>query len=164
MWTHLRRDLGQRVDPPTSLRIKTVDGRDADARTAVHRAAFGSDAFTDERWHSIASGPAYARARCLLGYDGGAAVAAVTVWSAGEGRPGIIEPMGVHPEHRGRGHGVAITIAAAAALTTYVGAGLEPWSEVADVRRGGAGVRRHDAEDRVVLFSEGCDPDDIRDP
>jgi ribosomal protein S18 acetylase RimI-like enzyme len=43
-------------------------------------------------------------------------VAAVTVWSAGPGKPGLLEPMGVHREHRGHGYGKAITSAAAAAL------------------------------------------------
>ena len=42
--------------------------------------------------------------------------AAVTVWSAGPGRPGLLEPMGVHRGYRGRGYGKAITVAAAAAL------------------------------------------------
>ena len=59
----------------------------------------------------------YADARCLVAYDDqGNAVAAVTVWSAGPGKPGLLEPMGVHREHRGHGYGKAITVAAAAAL------------------------------------------------
>ena len=59
----------------------------------------------------------YADARCLVAYDEqGNAAAAVTVWSAGPGKPGLLEPMGVHREHRGHGYGKAITIAAAAAL------------------------------------------------
>ena len=73
--------------------------------------------FTDERWHAMAAGLAYADARCLVAYDDqGVAVAAVTVWSAGPDKPGLLEPMGVHPEHRGHGYGTAITVAAAAAL------------------------------------------------
>jgi ribosomal protein S18 acetylase RimI-like enzyme len=44
------------------------------------------------------------------------AVAAATVWSAGPGRPGLLEPVGVHRAHRGHGYGTAITVAAAAAL------------------------------------------------
>ncbi|MDQ6850567.1 MAG: GNAT family N-acetyltransferase, partial [Actinomycetota bacterium] len=43
-------------------------------------------------------------------------VAAVTVWSAAPGKPGLLEPMGVHRKHRGLGYGKAITIAATAAL------------------------------------------------
>ncbi|MGI8679097.1 MAG: GNAT family N-acetyltransferase, partial [Jatrophihabitans sp.] len=73
--------------------------------------------FTDERWHAMAAGSPYADARCLVAYDDqGNAVAAVTVWSAGTGKPGLLEPMGVHREHRGHGYGKAITVAAAAAL------------------------------------------------
>lgn len=154
-WTHLRRDLDEPVDLPPGLRIEVTDSRNVHARTAVHRAAFGSDRFTDERWQAVAAGPAYRRARCLVGFDGGEAVAGVTVWSAGEGRPGIVEPMGVHQDHRRRGHGVAITTAAAAALRdlgassalvgtpsvnvaavdAYSAAGFDAAAEVADLHR-----------------------------
>lgn len=65
----------------------------------------------------MAAGLPYADARCLVAYDDeGNAVAAVTVWSAGPGKPGLLEPMGVHREHRGHGYGKAISVAAAAAL------------------------------------------------
>lgn len=65
----------------------------------------------------MAAGLPYADARFLVAYDDqGEAVAAVTVWSAGPGRPGLLEPMGVHREHRGHGYGTAITLAAAATL------------------------------------------------
>src|SRR5262245_65554991 len=65
----------------------------------------------------MAAGRPYANARCLVAYDeAGNAVAAVTVWSAGPGKPGLLEPMGVHRDHRRRGFGKAITVAAAAAL------------------------------------------------
>ena len=40
----------------------------------------------------------------------------VTVWSAGQGRPGLIEPLGVDQVYRGKGYGQAITLAAAKAL------------------------------------------------
>ena len=64
-----------------------------------------------------AAGLPYADARCLVAYDDrGNAVAAVTVWSAGPGKPGLLEPMGVHRDHSGHGFGKAITVAAAAAL------------------------------------------------
>ncbi|WTA77475.1 GNAT family N-acetyltransferase [Streptomyces sp. NBC_00838] len=70
----------------------------------------------DLGWHAMAAGSPYADARCLVAHDDGDAVAAVTVWSAGPGRLGLLEPMGVHREHRGHGYGRAITVAAAAAL------------------------------------------------
>ncbi|MEU6394612.1 GNAT family N-acetyltransferase [Streptomyces sp. NPDC046939] len=115
-WTPLRRDLTEPVPDP-GLRIEVTGPGRAAVRTAVHRAAFGRAAFTDERWRAMEAGAPYADARCLVAYDGrGDAVAAVTVWSAGSGRPGLLEPLGVHPDHRGHGHGRAVTVAAAAAL------------------------------------------------
>ena len=104
----------------------------------------------------MAAGSPYADARCLLGYDdGGVPVAAATVWSAGPGRPGLLEPVGVHPDHRGHRYGTAISVAAAAALrelgsssatvctpssnvgavATYRSAGFDELPVVRDLRR-----------------------------
>jgi ribosomal protein S18 acetylase RimI-like enzyme len=115
-WTPLRRELTEPVKDP-GMRIDVIGSDQAQVRTAVQRASFYNSTFTDERWHAMASGVPYADARCLVAYDDqGNAVAAVTVWSAGPGRPGLVEPMSVHREHRGHGYGTAITVAAAAAL------------------------------------------------
>src|SRR5690606_10541154 len=154
-WTPLRRDLTEPVEDP-GVRIEVTGPERAHVRTAVQRAAFGGSTFTDERWHAMAAGPAYADARCLVAYDDqGAAVAAATVWSAGRGRPGLLEPVGADPAHRGRGHGKAVIVAAAAALrdlgsssaivctpssntvaiAAYRSAGFEPRPEIRDVHR-----------------------------
>ncbi|GCD41675.1 GNAT family N-acetyltransferase [Streptomyces paromomycinus] len=151
-WTPLRRDLTEPVENP-GVRIEVAGPRQASVRAAVQRAAFDGSTFTDGNWHAMAAGTAYADARCLIAYgDRGDAVAMVTVWSAGPGRPGLLEPMGVHREHRGRGYGKAITVAAAAALrqlgsssalvctpssntgavATYVSAGFRRLPEVRD--------------------------------
>jgi ribosomal protein S18 acetylase RimI-like enzyme len=115
-WTPLRRDLTEPVKDP-GVRIEVIGPEQARVRAAVQRASFDGSTFTDERWHAMAAGLPYADARCLVAYDDqGVAVAAVTVWSAGRGKPGLLEPMGVHREHRGHGYGKAITLAAAAAL------------------------------------------------
>ncbi len=115
-WTPLRRDLTEPVKGP-GVRIEVIGPEQAHVRTAVQRASFDGSTFTNERWHAMAAGLAYADARCLVAYDDqGSTVAAVTVWSAGPGKPGLLEPMGVHREHRGHGYGQAITVAAAAAL------------------------------------------------
>lgn len=115
-WTPLHRDLAGPVKDP-GLRIELVGPELARVRAVLQRASFDGSPFSDEHWHAMACGLPYADARCLVGYDDeGDAVATVTVWSAGPGRPGLLEPMGVHREHRGRGHGKAISIAAAAAL------------------------------------------------
>ncbi|QQC87393.1 GNAT family N-acetyltransferase [Streptomyces alfalfae] len=154
-WTPLRRDLSEPVRD-CGLRIEVAGPRTAGTRAAVHRSAFGSPKFTEEVWHVLAAGPVYSDARCLIGYDDqDNAVAAATVWSAGPGKPGLLEPMGVHADHRGRGHGTAISVAAAAALremgassalvstpssntaavATYRAAGYEPSPERLDVGR-----------------------------
>ncbi|WP_414937473.1 GNAT family N-acetyltransferase [Amycolatopsis sp. cmx-11-51] len=115
-WTPLHRDLTEPVKAPDP-RIEVIGPERAQVWAGVTRAAFDGSKFSEERWQAMASGVPYADARCLVAYDGhGNAVAMVTVWSAGPGKPGVLEPMGVHRDHRGHGHGRAITAAAAAAL------------------------------------------------
>ncbi|MGI5176718.1 GNAT family N-acetyltransferase [Dactylosporangium sp. CA-152071] len=159
-WTPLSRELTVQVES-CGLRVEVIDTHDTrdrivQDRVAVQRAAFAGSTFTLERWRAMAAAPPYHRARCLVGYDrDGDAVATVTVWSAGEGRPGLLEPLGVHRDHRGRGYGRAITVAAAAALqemgsssatvctpssnvggvATYVSAGFQKLPDVTDFRR-----------------------------
>ncbi|MEU8957782.1 GNAT family N-acetyltransferase [Streptomyces sp. NPDC048518] len=154
-WTPLRRDLSEPVQE-SGLRVEVAGPETAGVRTAVHRSAFGSPTFTEEVWHVLAAGPVYADARCLIGYDDqDNAVAAATVWSAGPGKPGLLEPVGVHADHRGHGYGTAVSIAAAAALrelgassalvstpssnaaavATYQAAGFEASPERLDVSR-----------------------------
>lgn len=160
-WTQLRRDLAEPgrtagADTGAGLRFEVVGPELAGVRAAVQRAAFDNSTFSEERWHVMAAGELYADARCLVAYDEqGHAVAAVTVWSAGPGKPGLLEPMGVHRDHRGRGYGTTITIAAADALrglgassavvatatsnvggvATYKAAGFKVLAEARDMRR-----------------------------
>lgn len=118
-WVLLHRDLSEVGEPvePGDLRIERVDTTSAAERVAVQRAAFDGSTFTEQRWQAMAAGTAYRDGICLIGRDdSGAAVAAITVWSAGPGRPGIIEPMGVHRAARGHGYGRSITLAGAEAL------------------------------------------------
>lgn len=138
------------------LRVDVIGPEQADVRIAVQRAAFERSTFTRQRWETMAAGLPYAEGRCLVAFDdAGHPVAAVTVWSAGVGKPGLLEPMGVAAEHRERGYGRAITLAGAAALramgsssaevctrsanvaavATYRSAGFEPMPERLDLRR-----------------------------
>ncbi|MFD5163521.1 GNAT family N-acetyltransferase [Streptomyces hawaiiensis] len=154
-WTPLRRALSEPVEDP-DVRIEVIGPEQAHVRAALQRASFDTSTFTEEHWRAMAAGVPYADARCLVAYDDrGDAVATVTVWSAGPGKPGVLEPMGVHRDHRGRGHGRAITVAAAASLrelgsssalvctpsshaaavATYKAAGFEALPEVRDRRR-----------------------------
>ena len=156
-WTPLSRDLTDTVGD-CGLKVVVVDAATAQKRVEVQRAAFPNSTFTVERWHTMAGSSPYRRARCLVAYDSDdAAVAAVTVWSAGPGRPGLLEPLGVHQDHRGLGYGTAISLAAAAALqemgassatvctpssnsgavATYASAGFRRLPPVTDFRRPG---------------------------
>ncbi len=156
-WTPLCRDLAEPVKEP-NVRIRVIGPEQAPVWAAVLRASFDGSTFTDERWHAMAAGSPYADARCLAAYDDqGNAVAVVAVWSAGPGKPGLLEPMGVHRDHRGHGYGKAITVAAAAALrelgsssavvytpssnvgavATYRSAGFQRLPEVRDQYRDG---------------------------
>ncbi|MGY4770368.1 GNAT family N-acetyltransferase (plasmid) [Kribbella sp. CWNU-51] len=154
-WTPLRRDLTDKVED-FDLRVEVVDVRTAPVRVAVQRAVFVNSTYTLERWNTMAASSPYRRARCLIGYDAHeTAVAVVTVWSAGRGRPGLLEPLGVHRDHRGHGYGTAISLAAAAALrelgassatvctpssnvgavAAYASAGFRKLPDVTDFRR-----------------------------
>jgi len=114
--TPLQRELAEPVED-CGLQVEVIGPEQADVRVAVQRAAFDKSTFTQERWRAMAAGSPYADAQCLVAYDyHGVAVATATVWSAGSGRPGLLEPVGVHRDHRGHGYGTAISVAAAAAL------------------------------------------------
>ncbi len=145
------------------MRIEAIGPDRVDPWVAVHWSAFKGTPFTEQDrrdfrdwWPTMANGPFYERATSLAAFDDrDDAVAVATVWSAGPGRPGLIEPMGVHRDHRGRGYGVAITVAAACALrqmqsssaivcaessntvavSTYLAAGFTAREQVADLQR-----------------------------
>jgi GNAT superfamily N-acetyltransferase len=154
-WTPLSRDLREPVESH-ALAIETVTPELVETRVALQRTSFATSVFTVEAWRAMASGLSFLDARDLVGFDeSGTPVAAITVWSAGPGRPGLVEPMGVHSEHRGRGYGRAITLAGAVALrelgassatvctkssnragiATYESAGFVPLQERSDLRR-----------------------------
>jgi ribosomal protein S18 acetylase RimI-like enzyme len=115
-WTPLFRDLTEPVDDP-GVRIGAIGAGQAQDFAAVLRSAFGTPRPTRAYWHGLSAGPFSEDVRCLGAHDErGGLAAVVTVWSAGRGRPGLIEPMGVHEDHRGRGLGRAVTLAGAAAL------------------------------------------------
>ncbi|MGN7702530.1 GNAT family N-acetyltransferase [Cellulosimicrobium sp. 22601] len=126
-WALLRRDLAAPVED-SGVRAREVGPSEAAAWAEALRSSFGGTRAAPERWHALATGLPYADARCLLVHDGAAvpddparaghepAAAVIAVWSAGPGRPGLIEPMGVHADHRRRGLGRAVTLAGLAAL------------------------------------------------
>lgn len=154
-WTSLRLDLTDEVED-SGLRIETVTPDEAYTRTVLQRAAFENSTFTEESWHAMSEGLPYTDGRCLIAYDeNDDPVAVVTVWSAGPGKPGLIEPLGVSKDHRRKGYGRSIALAGAnvlrgmgsssvvvctdssnkGAVATYKSAGFEELPEVKDLRR-----------------------------
>jgi ribosomal protein S18 acetylase RimI-like enzyme len=155
-WTPLSLDLDLAPEIG-ALRIEVIGTDRAAVRVAIQRAAFAKSTMTVPNWHAMAAGAPYADARCLVAYsEQGDPVGAITVWSAGRGRPGLIEPLGVDPAHRAQGFGTAITVAGAAvlrslgsssatvctassnvaAVATYKAAGFAPGRERLDLTRG----------------------------
>ncbi|WP_322410674.1 GNAT family N-acetyltransferase [Microbacterium invictum] len=124
-WTPLRRDLAEPVSVGVSgLRVETVEPERTAEWVAVHWSAFRGTPMPRERlrsfvdgWCAAAETPFFEAGRILLLRDEhDRPVAVSTVWSGGAGSPGLIEPLGVHQEHRGRGYGAVMSRAAAAAL------------------------------------------------
>ncbi|MGZ4457457.1 MAG: GNAT family N-acetyltransferase, partial [Nocardioides sp.] len=66
-WTPLVRDLSAPVEAP-AMDVAVAGPAHVEDRVAVQRAAFTGSTFSVERWHAMAAGPAYADARCLVGY------------------------------------------------------------------------------------------------
>ncbi|MEV5964293.1 GNAT family N-acetyltransferase [Kribbella sp. NPDC051952] len=154
-WVPLKRDLSEPVPDP-GVRVDVIGAEEAHERVTVQRESFDGSTFTNARWHAMADGLPYADARCLVVRNKlGESVAAATVWSAGAGKPGLIEPMGVHRMHRGRGYGTSMVLAAArtlqelgassvyvctpgfnvGAIATYEAAGLTRLPETRDLIR-----------------------------
>lgn len=125
-WSHLWKPLGVADVIDVAGVVATVgNDRDIADRVAVQRAAFPNPTFTVEKWHAMAAGPSFRPGFDLLARDeAGEAVAAITVWLPGEGKCGMIEPMGTHPDHRRLGHGRRIIRAACAALARAGASGV----------------------------------------
>ncbi len=100
----------------------------ATERVAVQRAAFDGSTYTLDRWRLVAGGPAYRLDLDLVVYADGAPAAVATGWTAGEGRCGLIEPLGTDPAYRGRGLGAVAVRAACAALFQLGASGAAVWT------------------------------------
>jgi ribosomal protein S18 acetylase RimI-like enzyme len=146
-WAHLWKPLGlgDIVDIPE---VEMTDTEQAIAdRVAVQKAAFANSTFTVDKWHEMANGPTLRPELDLLARDKrGNPVAALTAWLPGEGKCGMLEPMGTHPDFRRMGHGKRVIQAAFAALARAGAASVcvvTPESNVAAVELyRSAGFRR----------------------
>lgn len=102
---------------PVSSRAEFVRAADAADRVLVQRSAFPGSTFTVDRWRTMKHSPAGGLAvESLVRTASGEAAAAATGWFAGAGRCGLLEPVGTHPDHRGRGYGREAVLGVCAAL------------------------------------------------
>ncbi|PZF80911.1 GNAT family N-acetyltransferase [Jiangella anatolica] len=110
-FVHLRRPLDD-LPPATPLPAGyALRPADAAARAAVHSAAF-STTMSEAAYREVMRGPAY-RAELdalIVGPDGSPAAAALA-WLDGRSGVAVLEPVGVHPEHRRRGLATAAALA-----------------------------------------------------
>lgn len=143
-WVALYRPLSAADAGLGDALVRPVQGtHDVADRVAVQRSAFERSTFTVEAWHRMSVTAAYDPVLDLLARDSdGEPVAAATGWSAGSGRCAILEPVGSAPEHRGRGHGRRVVLAALGALA----------------RAGASGVTVHTpADNRIAVAAyEAC--------
>jgi hypothetical protein len=103
----------------------TRSAKDIEDRVLVQRGAFENSTFTVERWRAMAAGPGFHPELDLVARtDTGAPASALTAWFGGEGRCGMIEPMGTHHVHRRLGHGVRVLRGACAALAKLGASGV----------------------------------------
>jgi ribosomal protein S18 acetylase RimI-like enzyme len=133
-WVALYRPLTAKdaaLDDPADRGVSATlrTDRDVADRVAVQRSAFAGSTFTVERWRSMAAGPAYdSRYEFLRRTVDGAPVAAATGWFGGTGKCAILEPVGTHADHRGAGHGRAVSLAVTAALARDGASGVTVWT------------------------------------
>ena len=129
-WVHLWRPLGaddaKREVPGVAPVSGPVDVAD---RVAVQRSAVEGSTFTEARWARMAGSTAYdPRLDLLARDDAGAPVAALTAWTAGEGRCALVEPMATAAGHTRQGHGRRLLQGTAAALAGAGASGVAVWT------------------------------------
>lgn len=129
---------------PADPGVRPVGGDDdVVGRVAAQRAAFRGSTFTVESWHRVAASPAYDPSCDLLIRDRSErVVAAATGWLSRPAACALLEPVGVVPEHQGRGYGRRIVLAACRALA---GAGAS-----------GVRVLPDESNAGVVAFYRSC--------
>ena len=107
---------GIRPSPPArGYRVRQVRGPDeAEARAAVHAAAFAPSRMTAELYRELMASDAYGRMAIDMVAEGpdGMLAAFCICWVDEEAEIAELEPVGTHPEYRRRGLAAAVCSAA----------------------------------------------------
>lgn len=109
-----RRPLGSLPAPvlPDGYRIRAARGpEEASALAEMHAAAFPGAAWTPGLYRRYMAAPGYAAEReyVVVAHDGTFAAFTVT-WHDPVNHAGLLEPVGVHPDHRRHGLGKAVVL------------------------------------------------------
>ncbi len=98
-------------------RLRAVAPDEAAARAACHRAAWsppgGTSRVSGAAYQRLMATPPYRPGLDWVATDGGGAmVASCLVWLDDDTGVALVEPVGCHPDHRGRGLAAAVSLAA----------------------------------------------------
>ena len=110
---YYRFDLQTAIDapPPSStLHLRSVTAADLAARVAVHRAAWLGSSWDLARYEQIRRMPAYEETLDIVLDTGGGFAGYCICWEDAISRVGNFEPVGTHPDWRGRGVGRSVII------------------------------------------------------
>lgn len=114
---HLDLDALPPVRQVPGYTFRHVAPGEAGARAACHRAAWsppgGTSRVSDAAYARLMATPPYRPDLDWVAVDAaGAMVASCLVWLDGRTGVGLVEPVGCHPDHRGRGLAAAVSLAA----------------------------------------------------
>ncbi len=113
MWySYRKRDLGKASFPsllPEGYGIHEIAAAEIAGRVEVHRSAFTGSSMSVERYRRIMGAPTYRPELDLVAICSDGSVAGFClVWLDMHNHLAAVEPLGVHPEHRGIGLGGAL--------------------------------------------------------
>lgn len=91
------------AEPPAGCRLRAVTSADTAARIDVHRAAWVGSQFDAERYAEIRSRPAYLQDLDIVLEEAGQLGSYCICWADETSGIGHFEPVGTHPDWRGRG-------------------------------------------------------------
>lgn len=122
LWPLLYRGL---TGPPAMpAGISPIRETEFAARAEVEHSAFGS-AVDIDRWARMHGRPGFDAGLDLVARtQDGKVAAGATAWSAGRGRPGLLEPVATHADHQRQGYGRRVVEGACAALAARGASGV----------------------------------------
>ncbi|MGW5051677.1 GNAT family N-acetyltransferase [Actinokineospora sp. NPDC004072] len=115
-----RRDLADLPEPVLPPGYTVQPSTDVTQRVAVHRVVWHPSRVTEESYRNVmATWPYRPELDWVAVAPDGAYAANCLIWLDERNRVGELEPVGTHPDHRGRGLGRAVCLAAMHALRDH---------------------------------------------